>query len=375
MAATERDDRRPDRRGPVGDAGLDVEQRLVSCCDHRDALARIDRPSGAPFSHGRRPDGGPGRRSRAPRAARELLGHDDAAVLTAGAADPDRQVRLALLLERGEQQREEPVELFEEEAGLGLREHVLAHGLVDARERTQRFDPVRVRQEAAVEHEVDVEREAVLVAERHDARLQPDARGVVGEARTQPFAQLVDVDVRRVDDDVGFAPQLLEQLALVRDAVAHAIGRGERMAAAARFVAAHEHFVRRVEEQDAHARAHRRELGARGAQLGEEVARAHVDDEAVADRSLAIERELRDLRDERGRHVVDHEEAEVFEDVRGLRPARARHAGDDRDVEGFLVLLITRSHRSSTVDRLRSWSRLARADGRRSPGRRRRGAR
>ena len=43
--------------------------------------------------------------------------------------------------------------------------------------------------------------------------------------------------------------------------------------------------------------------------------------------------ELGDLGDQRGRQVVDHEEAEVLEHVGRGRAPGARHAGDDGDVE------------------------------------------
>ena len=45
---------------------------------------------------------------------RQLVGDHDAAVPAAGAADADRQVRLAFLLVSRQQQIEEPVELVEE---------------------------------------------------------------------------------------------------------------------------------------------------------------------------------------------------------------------------------------------------------------------
>ena len=106
------------------------------------------------------------------RRSRELLGDHDAAVPAAGAAERDRQVRLAFALVAGQQQREQPVELVEELPGAALREHVVADGRVEPGERAQLLDPVRVRQEPAVEHEIDVEREPVLVAERHDVDLQ-----------------------------------------------------------------------------------------------------------------------------------------------------------------------------------------------------------
>ena len=71
----------------------------------------------------------------------------------------------------GSMQLEQAVELLEERLRVGLREHVVAHRRVAAGERAQLVDPVRVREEAAVEHEVDVERQAVLVAEAHDVDL------------------------------------------------------------------------------------------------------------------------------------------------------------------------------------------------------------
>ena len=90
---------------------------------------------------------------------------------------------------------------------------------------------------------------------------------------------------------------MAEELAFVRDAVAHAIGRRERMPAPAGLVATHQHFVRRVEEEDADARAHGAQLVAGVSELGEEVSRSHVDDEAVAHRPFSIACQLRDLGD------------------------------------------------------------------------------
>ncbi len=102
----------------------------------------------------------------------ERLGDRDAAVPTAGAADRDREVRLPFALVRRERELEQPAQLLEERLRVGLAEHVVAHGRVAAVERAQLLDPVRVREEAAVEDEVDVERQPVLVAEAHDADLQ-----------------------------------------------------------------------------------------------------------------------------------------------------------------------------------------------------------
>src|SRR3954451_8443202 len=165
---------------------------------------------------------------------RQLRGEHYAPVPSTGAADADREVRLALADVRGEQQREQVAQLVEERVRLRLRHHVLADRGVGAALRSQVLDPVRVRQEAAVEHEVDVERQAVLVAERHDAGLERGGAVALAEAGAEAVAQLVDVEVAGVDDEVGAPLELVEQLALRGDAVGHAVVGRERVLAARR---------------------------------------------------------------------------------------------------------------------------------------------
>src|SRR5436190_7304527 len=110
---------------------------------------------------------------------RELVGDDDAPVPASGTTDADREIRLPLVFVARERELEQPVELVEEVARLRLAQHVVAHTPVFARQRTQLVDPVRIREKAAVEHEVDVERQSVLVTERDDVHLQPRL-GLIG---------------------------------------------------------------------------------------------------------------------------------------------------------------------------------------------------
>ncbi len=56
-----------------------------------------------------------------PQPLREDLGEDDAAVVPTGAAEPDRQARLALLDVRGDREIEELLEELDEAVGLRLR--------------------------------------------------------------------------------------------------------------------------------------------------------------------------------------------------------------------------------------------------------------
>ena len=86
----------------------------------------------------------------------------------------------------------------------GWAKHVLAHRRIEAGQRPQPSIPVRVGEEPHVHHDVGVERQAVLVAERLDGELQlPGGRLVAAERGDEPRLQLVDVEVGRVDDQVG----------------------------------------------------------------------------------------------------------------------------------------------------------------------------
>ena len=65
--------------------------------------------------------------------------------------------------------------------------------------------------------------------------------------------KLVHVQVAGVDDEVGVVPQGLQQLPLLADRRRARLRRLDGMPAPASLVAANEHLVRSVEEQDAHA--------------------------------------------------------------------------------------------------------------------------
>ena len=97
----------------------------------------------------------------------------------------------------------------------------------------------------------------MLVAEAHDVDLERGRGGVGREDRDEPVAELVHVEHRRVDDDVGAALQLLEQRALLLDALEQALRVGERVRAARGVEPADQRVVRRLEEQHPGAGAER----------------------------------------------------------------------------------------------------------------------
>src|SRR5438874_3397252 len=260
----------------------------------------------------------------------QLLSDDHRAVTSTRAPDRDREVRLALLHECRQQEPEELVELGEERVALGLPEDIGAHVVVEPGLRSQRVDPVRVRQEARVEHEVDVEREAVLVAERDDRRLQAGP-SLAPEQVEQPVAQLVDVELGGVDDHVGLGLDRLEELPLALDALPYPLALGEGVTPAGVLVTADEHLVRRLEEQNANVGAGLAELVERGCELLEVGAGANRQRDPLG-RGARRLHELGHLGDEGRGKVVDDEAAQVLERVGRLRSSCTRETGDDDEL-------------------------------------------
>ena len=104
--------------------------------------------------------------------AADPVGDGDRAVAAAGAADRDRQVALALGDVGGDEELEQRQQAAVELAGLGPGLDVLADLLVQAGQRPQLVDVVRVGQEADVEGEVGVARRPVLEAEGEQGQRQ-----------------------------------------------------------------------------------------------------------------------------------------------------------------------------------------------------------
>ncbi len=134
----------------------------------------------------------------------------------------------------------------------------------------------------------------------------------------QAVAELVDVQVARVNDDVGIGLHGLEEQPLALDRIGQRAGLvGERVAPARAAVSAHQHVGRRIEEQDAHSVAARLQVDERRQHVAR-VRSATDDQRDPADARSGRGGEVGDRRDERRWEVVDDEPTEVFERHRRL---------------------------------------------------------
>ena len=90
----------------------------------------------------------------------------DRAVLTAGATDADREVAAIVALQMGQPGHQHIFDLLGKQHHVSLRREVVGDRLILAGKRLELGDPVRIGQEASIEHEVGILGNAVLEAER-----------------------------------------------------------------------------------------------------------------------------------------------------------------------------------------------------------------
>src|SRR5947209_19860571 len=96
------------------------------------------------------------------------LGNIDRAMAAAGAADGDGKIRFALALVARQQRLQPGAELIEQRRKIRISRDVLADRAVLARQRLQSGDVMRIAQEAHIEDEIRIARQALAERERGD---------------------------------------------------------------------------------------------------------------------------------------------------------------------------------------------------------------
>ena len=155
-------------------------------------------------------------------------------------------------------------DLVEERPRFGPAQHVVPDGRVEAGQGSQLRHPVRVGQEARVEHHVGLVRQPVLVAEGLEAHEQLVAQLVGQQRLLQAPAQLPGRQTGGVDHHVGLGAQRRQQPPLPLDALEQASLR-QRVGPPGRLVAGDQRLVGGLQveqpERDARLAAGGREPG------------------------------------------------------------------------------------------------------------------
>ena len=178
------------------------------------------------------------------------VGDGDASVLTARAADRNRERGLTLGHVPGHDDIEEAEPGLHELLRHGIVKDEVRDLLVVAREGSHLGVIEGVREEAHVDHEVGLGGKPVLEAEREDAHVHELLLGEFGEGPAETRPERGGAHGARIDDEVRHLARSDELRALPGDGVLDRLARGgERMAPAVLVIAAHEDLIGRVEEE------------------------------------------------------------------------------------------------------------------------------
>src|SRR5262249_427643 len=128
------------------------------------------------------------------------------------------------------------------------------------------------------------------------------------------IAQLMNIDTRGIDDDVGHVADQLQPIALFHDALLHRTVEGQRMRTARFAEPAYQHIVGSLEKQDREAISVELHVIIDRGKMVEKGGFGNVDDQGnVADLIAFARAKLDKRRDQLGRQIVDAKESEVFE--------------------------------------------------------------
>src|SRR5918996_2230258 len=259
----------------------------------------------------------------------DLLRQRDGAMSPPGAADRHSQVMTSLALVAGEQDGEQVLDPSQHVMCLLVAHDVVLDRFIQAGQRSELIDPVRIRKKPDVEHEVCVQGQPELVAERDHGRLETLRRVVAVEIRSETRSQFAHRDLGRIDDEVGSVPEAAHELPLPLNAGHEAIR--ERMASSARLEPLLELLVGCLEIHESVVAIVAPQLLELLGRLGEESAAAHVDHESDALYLMVglMKDERQHFANQCGGKVVDNEPAEILERFGGLGPAGPRQTRED----------------------------------------------
>src|SRR2546425_2408487 len=255
---------------------------------------------------------------------RQFIRQDHRAVFTSRAPQRHGQMRLALF----HVLRQEIIHQRGQMAHKLFRRWRAEHKTPDLRavpgQGTQRFVVVRVRQEPHVEHEIGVERDAILIPKREHGDGQRGRVRSPHERVHDGVPQFSHAQCRRIDDLICFLFHRLQPAPLRTDAVHDAAGLGQRVLPTGLLEAADQHVIGGIEKQNDIVQAHRLEMAQRGEEIVEELTPAHVDGQGGAPyAALGLQTEFGELGQQRRGQVVHAEEAEVLKHLHRVRLAGA----------------------------------------------------
>ena len=176
-----------------------------------------------------------------------LLGKHDGAVLSSGTAEGNRQITFSFTDVMWNQVDKKALDAAEKFSGLRKRADVFLDFGILASVAAQAGHKVWIWEKAHVENEVGIRRDAELISETDDGNEHGTRVGIL-EALGDKVTKFVDVELRRVDHQVGELADGRHERPLMAQTFANGKSLAERMRAAGLAVAAEERIVGGIDE-------------------------------------------------------------------------------------------------------------------------------
>ena len=266
---------------------------------------------------------------KAPDILRQGPGHGHGPVVAAGAAHRDDENGLPFLGVKGQGIGEQVFQALHVPLRLGEGENVVIDLGVHAGLSAQGVHVVGIRQEADVQHQIGLQREAIFIAEGADADAHAALLSLGVEDAQELAPELRRGEIRGVDDPIRLPPDGLHEPPLPADGLLQRAAVSlQGMETAGLLVAVDDSLRRGFQEKEAAGDLHGPELRQHVGEFRLGLGRPHIINQGhpVIAASHAAGAELRELQHHPRRHVIHDIKAHILQIGGGFALSRTGKA-------------------------------------------------
>ncbi len=239
---------------------------------------------------------------------------------SASAADSNIHIAAAFSFEERNEELKEAFQLPDERHGIRIGQHIVSHSRIFPGQWLEVWHKKRVPQKPDIEQEVDVVWHTELETKCHQRDRQPARRTLLPELPSQQLSQLMDRQVRGIDDTVGMATKISETLLFKPHSFQYRKMRQQRMGPPRLRESPNEHLLTRFKKYQLDRVTKSLHSLKNPYEIRKEYALPDIDTERnILNLAPLLMTQLDKSRQKRRRQIVDTEIPDIFEALEGMR--------------------------------------------------------
>src|SRR5574337_1369180 len=266
----------------------------------------------------------------------ELFYQKHRTVMTARTTERNRQIGAALLFAQRDDEIEQIHQAHKVRLGHGGAHEELGYSGIESGQRPQVIDKVRAGQKSGIKHQIGIERQSMLIAERGQGETDSGYRSLNHEClRQEPF-QVMNRQRTRINNQIGPIPKTGQHLPFCGNSCQGRLSGCEGMRTPALAESPHEDLIVRVQEHDLDGVPFGPKHLQGVEEWGQKLAPTDIDDQRnPLSCRFRLYAEPHKGGDKGGREVIDTKKTDIFQALDCLALTGPGHPGDNDNLSRF----------------------------------------